>query len=79
MKHRAVLNNHTERISIVVANGPSKDAVVGPAMPLVKRDGRQNYRPMKYEEYVEAQLTRSRVDGKSLLEQMMIEEEQPLK
>ncbi|KAL2513620.1 2-oxoglutarate (2OG) and Fe(II)-dependent oxygenase superfamily protein [Forsythia ovata] len=75
VKHRAVLNNEKTRISIVVANGPSPDAIVGPAQPLVARDGRASYLPMKYTEYIEKQLTKSQVNGKPLLEQMMIQDE----
>ena len=72
MKHRAVLNEEKDRISIVVANGPSGEAVLGPAEALVEKDGRAKYCAMKYEEYLESQLTKSRVDGKSILEQQMI-------
>lgn len=68
MKHRAVVNEERERISIVVANGPSGAAVVGPAAPLAEKDGGAKYHPMMYEEYVESQLTKSRVNF-SLLEQ----------
>ncbi|CAI9769214.1 unnamed protein product [Fraxinus pennsylvanica] len=74
VKHRAVLNNEKTRISIVVANGPSLDAIVGPAPSLVARDGRASYLPMKYEEYIEKQLTKTRVIEKSVLEQLMIQE-----
>ncbi|KAL1564622.1 2-oxoglutarate-dependent dioxygenase 19-like [Salvia divinorum] len=72
VKHRAVVNEERERISIVVANGPSGDAVIGPATALVEKDGRAKYCAMKYEEYVESQLTKSRIGGKSILEQQMI-------
>lgn len=72
MKHRAVVNAEKERISIVVANGPSGEAVVGPAAALVEKDGRAIYDSMKYEDYVESQLTKSRIGGKSILEQQMI-------
>ncbi|XP_057812541.1 2-oxoglutarate-dependent dioxygenase 19-like [Salvia miltiorrhiza] len=72
VKHRAVVNEERERISIVVANGPSGEAVVGPAATLVEKDGGAKYNAMKYEEYVESQFTNTRVDGKSLLEQQMI-------
>ncbi|KAI3445767.1 hypothetical protein Pfo_002432 [Paulownia fortunei] len=75
VKHRAVVNIERERISIVVANGPSREAIVGPASPLVQKDGRALYHPMKYVEYVESQLTKSRVNGKSLLEQQMIQDD----
>ncbi|KAL7157127.1 hypothetical protein ABFS83_02G056700 [Erythranthe nasuta] len=54
VRHRAVVNDKRERISIVVANGPAGDAVVGPAAALVRKDGRAIYLPMKYEEYVDA-------------------------
>lgn len=70
--HRAVLNDHTERVSIVVANGPSSDSVVGPAEPLVEKDGGAVYRSMRYEEYIESQLTKGRVNGKTILEQQVI-------
>ncbi|KAL0320468.1 UNVERIFIED_CONTAM: hypothetical protein Sradi_5308300 [Sesamum radiatum] len=59
-------------MSIAVGNGPSREAVVGPAALLVQKDGRPLYRSMKYVEYVETQLTKTIVDGKSLLEQQMI-------
>ncbi|GFP86787.1 probable 2-oxoglutarate/fe(ii)-dependent dioxygenase [Phtheirospermum japonicum] len=72
VKHRAVVNSERERISLVVANGPSGDAVVGPAASLVEKDGRALYRPMEYMEYVDSQLTKSRVGGKPILEQIMI-------
>ncbi|KAL2490969.1 2-oxoglutarate (2OG) and Fe(II)-dependent oxygenase superfamily protein [Abeliophyllum distichum] len=75
LMHRAVLNNEKTRISIVVANGPSPNAIVGPAQPLAARDGRASYLPMKYMEYIEKQLTKSQVNGKSILEQMMIQDE----
>ncbi|CAI9769213.1 unnamed protein product [Fraxinus pennsylvanica] len=63
VKHRAVVNNQSTRISVVIANGPAPDAIVGPASPLVQRDGRPLYRPLKYIEYVETQLSNT-VDGK---------------
>ncbi|XP_011071218.1 protein DMR6-LIKE OXYGENASE 1-like [Sesamum indicum] len=72
VKHRAVLNSERERMSIIVVNGPSGEAVVGPATPLVQKDGRPLYRSMRYVEYVETQLTKTRINGKSLLEQRMI-------
>ncbi|KAL2254452.1 protein DMR6-LIKE OXYGENASE 1 [Sesamum indicum] len=72
VKHRAVVNSEKERISIVVANGPAGEAVVGPAAPLVQKDGHPLYRSMKYLEYLESQLLKDRVGGKSLLEQQKI-------
>ncbi|XP_057812535.1 2-oxoglutarate-dependent dioxygenase 19-like [Salvia miltiorrhiza] len=72
VKHRAVVNEERERISIVVANGPSGEAVMGPAAALVEKDGSAKYNAMKYEEYLESQFTNTHVDGKSFLEQQMI-------
>ncbi|XP_047951561.1 2-oxoglutarate-dependent dioxygenase 19-like [Salvia hispanica] len=72
LKHRAVLNEERDRISIVLANGPSGEAVIGPAAALVEKDGGPKYYAMKYEDYVESQLTKSRIDGKSMLEKLMI-------
>ncbi|KAH6833260.1 hypothetical protein C2S53_018094 [Perilla frutescens var. hirtella] len=75
-RHRAVVNKLRERLSIAVGNGPGKDVVVGPAAPLVEKDGGALYRSMKYQEYVESQLSRS-FNGKSILEeQMMFHEDQ---
>ncbi|KAH6833257.1 hypothetical protein C2S53_018091 [Perilla frutescens var. hirtella] len=48
--HRAVVNSERERISIVVANGPSGEAVIGPAAALVEKDGGAMYDSMKYED-----------------------------
>ncbi|KAG8368628.1 hypothetical protein BUALT_Bualt15G0065400 [Buddleja alternifolia] len=57
VKHRAVVNDEATRISVVMVNGAAPDAIVGPAAPLVERDGRALYRPMKFIEYVEKMLS----------------------
>lgn len=69
-RHRAVVNKQREILSIAVGNGPGKDVVVGPAAPLVEKDGGALYRSMKYQDYVESQLTRT-FNGKSILEEQM--------
>ncbi|GFP86790.1 leucoanthocyanidin dioxygenase [Phtheirospermum japonicum] len=76
VKHRAVVNSERERISVVVSNGPSGEAVVSPAAPLVLKDGRSLYRPMKYTDFLESLLTKCRLNGESILEQLMIQEDQ---
>ncbi|KAG8368629.1 hypothetical protein BUALT_Bualt15G0065500 [Buddleja alternifolia] len=73
VKHRAVVNNEATRISVVMANGAAPDAIVRPAAPLVQRDGRALYRPMKFIEYVEKMLS-NRL-GKSNLERLEIVDE----
>ncbi|KAG6406765.1 hypothetical protein SASPL_134375 [Salvia splendens] len=70
-RHRAVVNEERERMSIAVGNGPGKDVMVGPAAPLVERDGRTFYRSMKYVQYVESQLTRA-YNGMSILDEQKI-------
>lgn len=76
-RHRAVVNKDRERMSIAVGNGPGKEVVVGPAAPLVERDGRGLYRSMNYREYVESQLTRT-FNGKSILEEQMIYQDEQI-
>ncbi|CAI9769211.1 unnamed protein product [Fraxinus pennsylvanica] len=73
VKHRAVVNNQATRISVVKANGPAPDAIVCPASPLVQRDGRPLYRPFKYIEYVETQLSNT-VEGKVNLDYAKIQD-----
>ncbi|PIN04921.1 Iron/ascorbate family oxidoreductase [Handroanthus impetiginosus] len=73
VKHRAVVNSQATRISVVMANGAAPDAIVGPAGPLVDRDGRAFYRPMKFIEYVETMLSNT-VDGKGNLECLKIQD-----
>ncbi|KAK6136471.1 hypothetical protein DH2020_029767 [Rehmannia glutinosa] len=75
VKHRAVVNSEATRISVVMANGAAPDAIVGPAAPLVERDGRALYRPMKFIEYVETMLS-NRLQGKGNLECLKIEEDE---
>ncbi|KAF8032087.1 hypothetical protein BT93_D1104 [Corymbia citriodora subsp. variegata] len=70
--HRAVVNNNSTRMSIVVSNGPSPDTVVTPAEQLV--DGENNravYTGMKYKDFLELQQS-SVLDGKSGLDRVKI-------
>ncbi|GFP86791.1 leucoanthocyanidin dioxygenase [Phtheirospermum japonicum] len=72
VKHKAVLNSERQRVSIVVSHGPSVETVVGPAAPLVLKEGRALYRSMKYKDYMEWLQTKSRLHGRSMLEQQMM-------
>ncbi|KAK4401841.1 2-oxoglutarate-dependent dioxygenase 19 [Sesamum angolense] len=78
VKHRAVVNKEATRISVVMANGAAPDAIVSPAGPLVERDGRAYYRPMKFIEYVETMLS-NRFQGKSNLDCLKIQDDTELK
>ncbi|KAK6781540.1 hypothetical protein RDI58_019336 [Solanum bulbocastanum] len=51
--HKVVVNNTSPRISVAVAHGPSLEAIVSPASPLVQSE--TNYIPMKYKDYMEMQ------------------------
>nr|XP_027112811.1 protein DMR6-LIKE OXYGENASE 2-like isoform X1 [Coffea arabica] len=73
--HRAVVNNKMKRISIAMVNGPSFDACVAPASPLLT-GGHGNqipglYAPMKYREYLEMQQG-NKLDGKSCLDRVKV-------
>ncbi|KAL0384429.1 UNVERIFIED_CONTAM: putative 2-oxoglutarate-dependent dioxygenase SLC1 [Sesamum radiatum] len=74
VRHRAVVNNKATRMSVVMANGAAPDAIVSPAGPLVERDGRAYYRPMKFIEYVETMLSK-RLQGKSNLDCLKIQDD----
>ncbi|CAA2979677.1 Iron ascorbate family oxidoreductase [Olea europaea subsp. europaea] len=67
VKHRAVVNEQTTRLSIVLFNGPASDAIVSPASKLIQRDGRPLYRPMKCIEYMKIR-QKDRVVGYSSLD-----------
>ncbi|KAL1534361.1 2-oxoglutarate-dependent dioxygenase 19-like [Salvia divinorum] len=69
--HRVVVNKERERLAIAVGNGPGPEVVLGPAAPLVERDGRPNYRSMNYREYMESQFTRA-YNGMSILDEQKI-------
>ncbi|XP_042065597.1 flavonol synthase/flavanone 3-hydroxylase-like [Salvia splendens] len=72
LKHRAAVNKERERISLVVLNAPAWDAIVGPAAPLVEKDGSPLYHSMEYKQYLESSIAQSRLGGKSLFEQQLI-------
>ncbi|CAI9104093.1 OLC1v1002705C2 [Oldenlandia corymbosa var. corymbosa] len=69
--HRAAVNNTKKRISLVVANGPSPDAIVEPAAPLICDDALAKYAPMNYMEYVEVQRF-SRLGDKPILDRLKL-------
>ncbi|KAL3329636.1 hypothetical protein AABB24_033804 [Solanum stoloniferum] len=68
--HKVVVNNTSLRISVAVAHGPSLEAIVSPASPLVQSE--TNYIPMKYKDYMEMQQS-NQLHQKSILEQVKIQ------
>ncbi|KAJ0565556.1 putative flavonol synthase [Helianthus annuus] len=70
VEHRAMVNNAVTRLSVVVANGPSLDAVVEPAYKLVTEEKcPPKYIPMKYMEYLEMQQG-NQIGGKTCLDKI---------
>ncbi|MFS7980923.1 putative 2'-deoxymugineic-acid 2'-dioxygenase [Helianthus anomalus] len=66
----AMVNNAVTRLSVVVANGPSLDAVVEPAYKLVTEEKcPPTYIPMKYMECLEMQQG-NQIGGKSCLDKI---------
>lgn len=71
--HKVVVNNTSLRISVAVIHGPSLEAIVSPASPLVQSEGNPPaYVPMKYKDYMEMQQS-NQLHQKSILEQVKIE------
>ena len=71
VRHRAVVNNNATRMSIVLANGLSPDAVVAPAEKLVDSENPAGYVGMRYEEYLALQRT-NKLHGKTGLDRVKI-------
>ncbi|MFS7979304.1 putative flavonol synthase [Helianthus anomalus] len=72
VEHRAIVNNAVTRLSVVVANGPSLDAVVEPAYKLVTEERcPPAYNPMKYKEYLEMQQG-NQIIGKTCLDRVRV-------
>ncbi|GFY89420.1 ACC oxidase 1 [Actinidia rufa] len=70
--HRAVVNKNTTRISLAMANGPSLDSVVSPALELLDGEGQlPAYLPMKYKDYLKLQQS-NHLDGKACLDRVRI-------
>lgn len=72
MTHRAVVNGEKTRISIAMANGPSRDAVVMPAVE-ARHGGAAAYVPMSYGDYILAQQS-NQLKGKTVLESVTVQD-----
>lgn len=66
--HRAVVNGEKTRISVAMANGPSRDAVVE-----AQGCARPAYAPVKYGDYILAQQS-NQLNGKSILKSVRIDD-----
>lgn len=70
--HRAVVNSERTRISIAMANGPSRDAVVVLVVE-ARHDGAAAYVPMSYGDYILAQQS-NQLKGKTVLEGVTVQD-----
>lgn len=66
--HRVVLNNKDTRMSIVTANGPNLDAIVGPVPELLEKED-PLFKGINYKDYFEIK-QKSRLDGKTCLDRI---------
>ncbi|XP_071691645.1 2-oxoglutarate-dependent dioxygenase 19-like [Rutidosis leptorrhynchoides] len=72
VEHRAVVNDLVPRISVVVVNGPSLEAVVSPASALVDDEKCPGaFVLMKYKEYLEMQQG-NQIVGKTALDRIRV-------
>eukprot|EP00262_Sarcandra_glabra_P012980 TRINITY_DN3476_c0_g4_i1.p1 TRINITY_DN3476_c0_g4~~TRINITY_DN3476_c0_g4_i1.p1 ORF type:complete len:359 (-),score=37.09 TRINITY_DN3476_c0_g4_i1:259-1335(-) len=72
VEHQAIVNSHSDRISIAMPHGPSLDALVAPAPQLVDNENNPPaYRGMKYREYLEFQQS-NLLKGKSCLDRLRV-------
>ncbi|KAL8479529.1 hypothetical protein ACS0TY_026431 [Phlomoides rotata] len=58
IKHRVVVHEEKDRLSVAWFYAPSWEAVFGPAAPLVEKDGRAMYPSSSYEAVVKQHLTK---------------------
>ncbi|XP_050377943.1 S-norcoclaurine synthase 1-like [Argentina anserina] len=73
IEHRAVVNPEKERLSIAAFHSPNIGSMIGPLPDLIKENV-SNYKTISYEEYIKLIVT-SKLDGKSLLDQMRLNQE----
>ncbi|KAJ0961957.1 hypothetical protein J5N97_029785 [Dioscorea zingiberensis] len=71
VEHRVMVNNKKERLSIAAYHSPSFDKIIGPLPELVQGSGKEYYKTMKYEKYLEFQFL-AKVEGKNHMEFMKL-------
>ncbi|PWA86604.1 S-norcoclaurine synthase 1 [Artemisia annua] len=71
IEHRAVVNFEDERLSIAAFHSPGIEAMIGPLTELIK-DNTPKYKTIGSEDYLKL-IINSKLDGKSLIDQMRIE------
>lgn len=73
IEHRAIINPQKERMSVAAFHNPDYDVMIGPLSELVE-GGEAHYKTLSFDRYASL-ITSSKLDGKSLLEQMKLTKE----
>lgn len=73
IEHRAVVNFERERLSIAAFHSPNLTTKIGPLPDLVDKTSAAKYKTIEHEEYLRLVMN-SKLDGKSLLEYMKIDQ-----
>lgn len=71
IEHRAVVNFERERLSIAAFHSPNLTTKIGPLPGLVNETSAAKYRTLEHEDYLRLVIN-SKLDGKSLLDHMKI-------
>ncbi|KAM5587804.1 codeine O-demethylase [Rosa sericea] len=73
MEHRAMVNSEQERISIAMFFNPKFEAEIGPVTSLITPENPPLFKRIGMEQYVQDFYTRRKLDGKSYLDQMRLQ------
>lgn len=73
IEHRVVVNLENQRLSIGAFLSPDIKTMIGPLPDLVKQNG-PKYKNVSYEEYLEGIFKIKKLDSKSLIDQMKLEQ-----
>ena len=73
VEHRAMANSIKERISVAMFFHPKFEAEIGPIASLINPKNPPLFKRVITEKYVNDFFARGKLDGKSFLEQMKIE------
>ncbi|GMN30740.1 hypothetical protein TIFTF001_002944 [Ficus carica] len=73
IEHRVVVNLENQRLSIGAFLSPDIKTMIGPLPDLVKQNG-PKYKNVSYEEYLEGIYKIEKLDSKSLIDQMKLEQ-----
>lgn len=73
MEHRVMVNSEKERISIAIFFNPKFEAEIGPVISLITPENPPLFKRIGMEKYVQDFFTRRKLDGRSYLEQMKLQ------